>query len=106
MIKFNCLIHKQTRTIIKYVEWLEEVKKQQGITNQPVEKQISEKEKLIYRPKQALFSDDFEIIYDSEFTMEELIEISEDREGILTEAKINKLIEQKEYIKNKYGIEV
>lgn len=71
MIKFNCLIHKETGTVIKYLDWLEEVKKQPGITDQPVEKEISQGIILNYRPKQALFSDNFEIIYDSEFTTEE-----------------------------------
>jgi len=108
MIKFNFLIHKATGTVIKYEEWLEEVQKQPGITNRPVEKEISKGMIFNYKPKEALFSDGFEIIYDSEFTTEELTKLYDynDELDIELKIKINELIGEREYIKNKHGIEV
>jgi hypothetical protein len=85
---------------------MQEVKKQEGISNYPVEKAISNEEKLIYRPKQAILSDDFEIIYDSEFTTEELEQIAYTTEISDIRAKAKELIGDREYTNNKYGIEV
>lgn len=108
MIKFVALVHKQTGTVIKYEEWLQEIQKQPGVTSQPVEKQISNKEKLIYRPKEALYSDSFEIIYDSEFTLEELGIIFRCNQKYCEKLmeKICKGINNKELLMSKYRIEV
>lgn len=59
MIKFNCLIHKETGAIINYEDWLEVFKIQNKEYN--------------YKAKEMLFNDDFEIIYESEFSEEEAI---------------------------------
>ena len=58
--------------------------------------------------KEALFSDDFEIIYDSEFTLEELRDIFRGRQKSDNELmeKLCKNINDREFLKNKYGIEV
>lgn len=105
MIKFNCLIHKETGVVIKYEEWICyaigrcEIK----IINQ---KGDNEYYKGTFNAIDILFNDDFEIIYDSEFTTKELIEIIEDRCGFDTETKINKLIKKREFNRFNYGIEV
>jgi hypothetical protein len=52
-----------------------------------------------------LFGSDFEIIYDSEFTTEELEQIAYTTEIADIRAKAKELIGEREYY-NKYGIEV
>jgi len=102
MIKFTALIHKETGTVIKYEDWKERL----GSDMPVVFINPLEEEPFNYSTKEMIFSDDFEIVYDSEFTTEELIEISEDREGLDLEVKISELIGEREYINKKYGIEV
>lgn len=120
MIKFNCAIHKGTGTIITYDEWLKEIQEQDSIVDRPVEKQMSENEILSYRPKQILFSDNFLIIYNSEFTIEELklakecigMSISENvgdddlNKECDLENKIRHLINEKMILKSNLNVEV
>jgi hypothetical protein len=59
-----------------------------------------------YHNEEMLFSDDFEIIYDSEFTVEELQKVLKDNLDNEILYKIVKNIDSKKFIKAKYGIEV
>jgi len=56
MIKFNCIIHKETGHIIKYDEWLEKVKKYEEIRFF-----IKDDGEYIYDSKTILYEDHFEI---------------------------------------------
>ena len=71
MVKFRCLIHKETGTVIKYDDWKEAAERDNFITINK-EKKVFINPKNIFKAKEILFSDDFEIIYNSEFTYREL----------------------------------
>jgi hypothetical protein len=98
MIKFSTLIHKETGTVIKYEDW----KKLSPYDDKTyIDKNHS------YSDIEMLFSDDFEIIYDSDFTLEELRILFRGNQKYNEELmkKICKKISDKEYYKQ-YGIEV
>ena len=79
---------------------------------------MNEKQNLLYSPKDALFSDDFEIIYNSEFTLQELelanVSIFEcvrrkiiwDNTGNELSQKIENIINKRYENKSKYGIDI
>ncbi|MZK53638.1 hypothetical protein [Clostridium beijerinckii] len=110
MIKFNCLIHKETSTVIKYEDWLEMHYSHSTI----------ELTKRCYDSDRMLFGNDFEIIYDSEFTTKELNTINDyigfaisenvgDEDLIKQQELINKIdtiLEKREFNRFNYGIEV
>lgn len=102
MIKFNCLIHKETGTVIKYEDWKEKLKNDNVI--------VWKDEKLNgtwqYKPKNILFSDDFEIIYDSEFTTEELTDIYRGMNNKRLCHKISEMLNDRCQLEMKYGVEV
>lgn len=89
MIKFKFLIHKPTDTTISYDRWIELLKgdsdnltfhKCTPISNLVFDSKIFksdiEKERFIYQnAKEILFSDDFEIVYESDFANYELEEL-------------------------------
>lgn len=106
MIKFNCLIHKETGTVIKYEDWKEAAERDNFIIVKGAEVFVNPKN--IVKAREMLFSDDFEIIYDSEFTLEELGIIFRGNQRFVEKLmkKICKDINDKEFLKNKYGIEV
>ena len=116
MIKFSALIHKETGTVIKYEDWKESAERDNYIPIKGVEVFINPKN--IVKAREMLFSDDFEIIYDSEFTTEELElanvsvfecvrrEIIWDNTGNNLSKKIEDIIEKIYENKSKYGIEV
>lgn len=109
MIKFTALIHKETGTVIKYEDWKEKLEKEHPIkcTNK------SRRNLWSYLPKEVLFSDDFEIIYESEFTTEELESINmaigyflDSYEGTGLHKEYRKNAEDiYSRLKDKYGIE-
>lgn len=101
MIKFNCLIHKETGTLIKYEDWKEHLK------NNTVfhwKDKVNKGGIWQYWPKDILFLNDFEIIYNSEFTTDELYSLY----GLSGElrGKIEKLILAKKKVAFEYRIEV
>ena len=104
MVKFRYIIHKETGTVIKYEDWKEQLEKDYPITWNDDKGEG----KWVYNSKNILFNDDFEIIYDSEFTLEELRDIFRGRQKSDNELmeKIAKNINDREFLKNKYGIEV
>lgn len=99
MVKFNCLIHKETETIIEYEDWLESTK-MKAIEICGTGRKIYWK----YNPKEMLFSDDFIIVYDVEFAKEELIQIY--RLGGELNDKISKLIDERQYLKFNYNVDL
>ena len=70
MVKFRYLIHKETGTVIKYEDWKEAAERDNFIIVKGAEVFVNPKN--IVKAREMLFSDDFEIIYDSEFTYREL----------------------------------
>lgn len=92
MIKFNCLIHKETGTVIKYEDWLDLYSYDNGMFLG----------KSSYHNEEMIFSDDFEIIYNSEFTTKELTSIDSKE----TMNKIGKILNKRYQLEMKYGIEV
>lgn len=104
MIKFTALIHKETGGVIKYEEWKEGLKLDMWFffVSKIDSKQFS------YKSKEMLFSDDFEIIYDSDFTSKELGIIFRGNQKSCDElmSKIYENMHDKEFNNFKYGIEV
>ena len=70
MVKFRYIIHKETGTVIKYEDWKEAAERDNFIIVKGAEVFVNPKN--IVKAREMLFSDDFEIIYDSEFTENEL----------------------------------
>lgn len=68
MVKFTALVHKETGKVIQYEEWLKLLE----TDNIHMWKDKINNGTWQYKPQNILFSDDFEIIYDSEFELEEL----------------------------------
>lgn len=105
MVKFNRLIHKETGTVIKYEDWLKAVWDDLSINVKFDNKLI--KPNSTVKAKEMLFSDDFEIIYDSEFTGEELWLIhcrcGEDEN---LQYKVRDILKNRDELRYKYGIEV
>jgi hypothetical protein len=108
MIKFTALIHKETGTVIKYEDWKENIK-----TDTNFRIRTNDASCYRYSPFYCLTSDDFEIIYDSEFTVKELNKIynllmdnSDSCENIEIKSKIFKKLNTKEMLKYMHGIEV
>lgn len=86
MIKFKFLIHKPTDNVISYDRWIELLKgDSENLTfhkctpisfDGKIFKSDIEKETFIYKnAKDVLFSDDFEVVYESDFTNDELEEL-------------------------------
>lgn len=119
MIKFKLLIHKPSETVVTYEKWLELLEKDESniLFNNKIEipdpsssNGMSFKTwRFIYRDaKELLFNDDFEIIYESDFTDGELEELAKIYYGgglsrDLYEKIDNKLLENK-YYNGKYNI--
>lgn len=99
MVKFRYLIHKETGAVIKYEDWKRDLEKVNLVIINGYD---------AYEPDEIIFSDDFEIIYDSEFTLEELRDIFRGRQKSDNELmeKLCKNINDREFAKSKYGIEV
>jgi hypothetical protein len=82
MIEFKYDIHKKTRNILKYKDWLNGFNNNLKFTfwnylNGVAYKDTYnyETDKYDYYAKDIIFSDDFELIYDSKVTKEELQEL-------------------------------
>jgi hypothetical protein len=105
MIKFNCLIHKETGTVIKYEGWRKAAKRDDFIVVKGAEVFVNPKN--IVKAKEMLFSDDFIIVYEPEFKLEELQIIFRGNQKYNEELmkKILKNINDKEFNREKYGIE-
>jgi len=102
MIKFRYLIHKETGTVIKYEDWKEGFEK--GFLFR-----FRSGNKVQKCDAVALITSyDFEIIYDPEFTLEELGIIFRGNHTFINDlmSKIDKTMKSKELLKSKYGIEV
>ena len=106
MVKFRYIIHKETGTVIKYKDWKEAAERDNFIIVKGAEVFVNPKN--IVKAREVLFSDDFKIIYDSEFTLEELGIIFRGNQRFVEKLmeKIAKNINDREFLKNKYGIEV
>lgn len=101
MIQFNCIIHKETGTVIKYEGWIERVKSGGKLGFFDVKTG-----EWNFEPKEMLFSDDFEIIYNSEFTVDELFELNNVNLNVDLRYKVTKLRFNKIKLKDKYGIDI
>lgn len=95
MIKFDYLIHKKTRTVIKYEEWYKSTRDYLRIGE------------MKFNPRDVLFSDDFEIIYNSEFTYKEIESLylicmrnSGSCENLTLKDKLLKQLNNKYYLDN------
>lgn len=82
MIEFKYAIHKETKNILNYEDWLNGLNNNFKFTFWDYLQGVSyrnnynyEKTKYNYNAKDIIFSDDFEIIYDNKISKEELIEI-------------------------------
>ena len=111
MVKFTALIDKETGTVIKYEDWKEAAERDNFIIVKGAEVLGLTKTSApltIIKAREMLFSDDFKIIYDSEFTLEELRDIFRGRQKSDNELmeKIAKNINDRGFLKNKYEIEV
>ena len=106
MVKFRYIIHKETGTVIKHEDWKEAAERDNFIIVKGAEVFVNPKN--IVKAREVLFSDDFKIIYDSEFTLEELGIIFRGNQRFVEKLmeKIAKNINDREFLKNKYGIEV
>lgn len=114
MIEFRALIHKATDKIISYEDWLELFKND----NLLVWKDEFNNGTWQYKSQNMLFSDDFEIIYESEIDLEALKVIYESLDKLINEyfcedcdvynlkEMVSNYMENKELLKNKYGIEM
>jgi hypothetical protein len=100
MIKFQCIIHKETGTVIKYEDWKERLER-----NDYIDWEDNKTGLWYYRPKDVLFSDDFEIIYNSEFTLQELEWLHQGLSYKIWD-KISKIIYDRKEIKEEYGIDI
>ena len=68
MIKFKYAIHKKTQVLLTYDDWLKYLKSDyENITFNTRVSNINLK-RYTYKVKDVLMSDDFEIIYDNEFS--------------------------------------
>jgi len=102
MIKFTALIHKETGIVIKYEVWKERLE---------TDNIIKWKDKKMngtwqYKPKNMLFSDDFEIIYNSELSNLELISLYDGCPTAKTLVNLKYAIEQNHIKKRLYGIDI
>lgn len=76
MIKFAYIIHKPTKIISTYNEWLEWYRENKNVEFKEVHYiPTSHTDMYEYNPRDMIFSDDFKIIYESELTQEDLREI-------------------------------
>lgn len=78
MIKFSYAIHKQTKTVIPYETFLEYYRNNTNmlLSNQSLSERMEvmiKPETYFYSPIDILTSDDFEIIYDSFLSMDDII---------------------------------
>lgn len=109
MLKFNCLIHKKTGTKINYDTWKRSLEKKEsfvlGYHGTHIMKE-GDKYLYNYRAEEMLFSDDFEIIYNSEFTLKELVHLFENTKSEEISDKILNMLMDKKKLKDKYRIEV
>lgn len=119
MIKFKLLIHKPSETVVTYEKWLELLEKDESnilfsnkieVPDSSSPNGVSFKTwRFIYRDaKELLFSDDFEVIYESDFTDGELEELAKIYYGgnlsrDLYEKIANKLFESR-YYNEKYNL--
>jgi len=101
MIKFNCIIHKETGHIIKYDEWLEKVKKYEEIRFF-----IKDDGEYIYDSKTILYEDHFEIIYESNFNTKSLYTLYRHEKNVFIKDEIGIELKYRQDIEDKYGIEV
>ena len=104
MIKFKYLIHKETGKVIKYEDWKEAAERDNFIIVKGAEVFVNPKN--IVKAREMLFSDDFEIIYDSEFTYRELSDLYGGKEDKELDDKLSDIMRNKWELKDKYGIEV
>lgn len=105
MIKFQYIIHKETGTVIKYEDWKEAAIIDNFITINK-EKKVFINPKNIFKAKEMLFSDDFEIIYNSEFTYEEIQDLFRATNSKTIGKKLYKIMNDREFYKSKYGIDI
>jgi hypothetical protein len=114
VIEFRALIHKATEKVISYEDWLELLKN----NNLLVWKDEYNNGTWQYKPQNILFSDDFEIIYNSEIDLEALKVIHESLDKLINEYfyedcdvynlkdMVFNYMEAKESLKDKYGIDM
>jgi hypothetical protein len=98
MIQFKALIHKETGTAIKYEDWKEKLEDNEYIVIN----------NYTHGPMEMILNDDFEIIYNSEFILEEIETIFYGKQNSNDKLmkKIHTNMYDKEFLKDKYGIEV
>jgi len=79
MIEFKYAIHKETKNILKYEDWLNGFNNNLNFTFWNYLSGVSYKDtynygtdKYDYNAKDIIFSDDFELVYDNKVTKEEL----------------------------------
>jgi len=105
MIKFKALIHKMTGKVITYTEWLEKIKNYEEIKFF-----IEGDGTYMYDSKTILYCDHFEIIYDSDFTKDEIMLVYKLTDDIQRKSQLNRIlcekIETEKDLKYKYGVEL
>ena len=99
MIKFKALIHKETRTVIQYEDW-----KKKAENNDVFIIRVSDAGHYEYKSLNMLVSTHFVIVYDSEFTTEELYKLY-GLSGDLSD-KMRNLINERNILKSNLNIEV
>ncbi|MDK0982972.1 hypothetical protein P5F71_07955 [Clostridium perfringens] len=117
MIKFRYAIHKETGAVLRYEDWLKayNLKGQNGNTikfslNYMIKpKTFNDLDKLplyetiSFTPEEVLFSNNFEIIYENELSLEELnLLFHKSKDYIKLNKKILQMIERENKIMCKY----
>lgn len=119
MIKFRYAIHKETGAVLRYEDWLKayNLKCQNGNTikfslNYMIKpKTLNDLDKLTlyetitFIPEEVLFSNNFEIIYENELTLEELnLLFYKSKDFTKLNKKILQIIEKEKEAMYKYEI--
>lgn len=111
MIEFKALIHKPTEQVFKYEDWVNMNNNKIytfNIAEYKDNKEIDRRE-WIYTKLEMLLSDDFEIVYNNEFTKGEYFEILSQAiqvdGNILIKDKTKNKLKYIEELKYKYNLE-
>ena len=113
MIKFKYAIHKETQGLLTYNDWLKYLKSDyKNITfitrvsniNWETSFKKENTKRYTYKVEDVLISDDFEIIYDNEFSEAEYEQLYLSTNYDLSDKILNKL-HKINSIKSRFGVE-
>ncbi|MEO2600969.1 hypothetical protein [Clostridium butyricum] len=116
MIKFKYAIHKETQVLLTYNDWLKYLKSNYdniafntrvSNINWEISFQKEDTKRYAYKVEDVLISDDFEIIYDNEFTEAEYeqLYLSTRLDHYDLSHKILNKLHKINSIKSRFGIE-